>query len=769
MRGVRNVGHLVLHGSYVSSICLRAPMRPRTALAIICAVLALWSLGAPPAAAGTKRLVLLFDERPGLPGLAALDTGFIRTLTANASHHLEIYREAMDLSLFGTDATYHARLRDFLVTKYAHKQIDVAIAVMGPALDFLLNHGDGIFPGAPIIFCGVDKREISDRSLPPHVSGIFVKRNFSRTIEIALNLHPEVQRIVVVAGTSEFDARVLRDARNEFRAYEDRVEFTYMTGLPIQTLLPQASRLPPRTIMLFTTFFQDGTGAPFVPHDVVERLSAVANATIYGFVDQYLGRGIVGGSLYSLEQQGPEAAKLVLGILNGTSSPRASILEPGLNKLLFDWRQLKRWGIQESGLPEGSETRFRPLSVWEEHRTFVMAVSGALASMAAILVALLLQIARRKKVEVSLRESEERLAFSAASTNTGLWQYDLPARRLWTTAQSRAMFGLDPRSSSTPDAFLRAVHPDDRPIIAGGIGGAANGDAAHAKSIEFRIVYPSGQIHWILATTKLHVDGEGKPKRISGVFRDITMRKTAEREAEQLSERLSTIQDEERQQIALELHDSTAQHLAAASLNMMSVQKCVGPNGPTHELCSEIERNLEEATKELRTYAYLLNPPQLARDGLKAAVRRYVEGFARRTELEARLRISPEVDELPLFNQRVLLRVVQEALANVHRHASASEVSIGIKCVATWVHVVVSDNGKGMMGLVDGQSIDVSPAGVGIPGMTARLRRLGGDLRIRSGNEGTTLHGVMPARWNKIAGRPESGREYESRATSNGR
>jgi hypothetical protein len=85
---------------------------------------------------------------------------------------------------------------------------------------------------------------------------------------------------VVVAGTSEFDTRALNEARKEFRAYEDRVAFTYLIKLPLRQLLAEVSNLPPRTIVLFTTLFQDGKGEPFVPHDVLERLSGVANAPI---------------------------------------------------------------------------------------------------------------------------------------------------------------------------------------------------------------------------------------------------------------------------------------------------------------------------------------------------------------------------------------------------------------------------------------------------------------------------------------------------------
>jgi PAS domain S-box-containing protein len=405
------------------------------------------------------------------------------------------------------------------------------------------------------------------------------------------------------------------------------------------------------------------------------------------------------------------------------------------------------FGVDQSGWAGTGQVNALPAGapgLWGQHPAFLMTVGVALVLMSILSTALILQVSRRKKVEASLRESEERLTFTAASTRTGLWQYDVSTGQLWTTKQSFALFGLDPNSTPKPTAFLRTVYPADRPIIGKAIQ-AARTARAELNISEFRIRFPDGQIRWILASSKTHVDANENPSIISGMLRDITPRKTAELQSDLLSERLATIQEEERQRIAQELHDSTVQHLAAAALSMIRVQDRVADDPLAQELCANVEHCLDDATKELRTYTYLLHPPQLAKDGLRLAVRRYVEGFARRTALKADLRISRKVDQLPLPKQRALLRIVQEALANVHRHASASQVIVSIKCVGGQIHLVVSDNGKGMPGAVNGQRSKPARAGVGIPGMTARLRRLGGDLKILSGAGGTTLHGTMPA------------------------
>src|SRR5262249_9949995 len=116
-------------------------MRICSALQILCSCLIVWIAGALPASSATRNVVLLYDERPfDLPGLAALDADLVGTLTSGSTDRIEVYREAMDLSRFGSES-YKVFLRDFLRAKYADKKIDAVVAIIWPALDFLLNQG----------------------------------------------------------------------------------------------------------------------------------------------------------------------------------------------------------------------------------------------------------------------------------------------------------------------------------------------------------------------------------------------------------------------------------------------------------------------------------------------------------------------------------------------------------------------------------------------------------------------------------------------------
>ena len=129
-------------------------MRLCTALHVLGTCLLVWIAGAPPALSATRNVVLLFDERLDLPGLAALDADLVSTLASNSIDRIEVFREEMDLSRFGSDSGYKLLLRDFLRAKYANKKIEVVVAVLGPALDFCWFTETRSFLEHPSFFAG---------------------------------------------------------------------------------------------------------------------------------------------------------------------------------------------------------------------------------------------------------------------------------------------------------------------------------------------------------------------------------------------------------------------------------------------------------------------------------------------------------------------------------------------------------------------------------------------------------------------------------------
>lgn len=229
---------------------------------------------------------------------------------------------------------------------------------------------------------------------------------------------------------------------------------------------------------------------------------------------------------------------------------------------------------------------------------------------------------------------------------------------------------------------------------------------------------------------------------------DVADRVARRRAAAELDLRLLSLQEEVQQRIASDLHDSTCQHLIAASLNVMRLRRTVKDSDGREKIFDDIDASIDQAQREIRAFTYLLHPQYLLNDGLKATIEKFVDGFAARTSLKTRVRIADEVDGLSYERQRSLLRVVQEALANIFRHAQATEVTLAIKATATHFKLRIRDNGRGMPNNQPRSGPKAISFGVGIPAMRARLLQMGGVLEIHSssktGRRGTTLCALIP-------------------------
>ncbi|HKU62204.1 MAG TPA: ATP-binding protein [Gemmatimonadales bacterium] len=487
-------------------------------------------LFAAPAQAQVRRVVLLYDERTDLPGLAVLDARLTRTLTSALPGQVEVYRETMDLSRFSSPR-YPLLLKDYLRAKYEGKPIDVVITVLSPALDFMLAHGAEVFPGASIVFCGIDRRDLGARQLPAEATGVLLKREFAPTLTLALRLHPGTRRVLLVSGSSAFDHRLLEAATAEFRTAPSRPPVEYLTGLPLPALLDTLAHLPAHTVVLYSTMFADSAGRPYVPHEVVAQIARAANAPVYGFVDQYLGRGIVGGHLYSLDAHGEAAGQLALRVLAGTAASAIPPIEPAASMDMFDWRELRRWRIDERRLPAGAIVRYRSVSVWERYRPTILITAGVLLLESALIVWLLLERRVRRRAQAALRTSEARGQIAGVSLGVGFWSWDAETDRVWISEQCARLLGFDPGTEPQLGAFLAAVRPRaDGPLneaFERAIREGAPFDGEWAIGTD-----PSGAPRWIAGAVRTSEE-KGAGRRVTGALIDVTERRAAERTVEE--------------------------------------------------------------------------------------------------------------------------------------------------------------------------------------------------------------------------------------------
>lgn len=232
---------------------------------------------------------------------------------------------------------------------------------------------------------------------------------------------------------------------------------------------------------------------------------------------------------------------------------------------------------------------------------------------------------------------------------------------------------------------------------------------------------------------------------------EVHKRQASEREVEssaaslrELSLRLMQAQDEERRRIGRELHDSVGQYLSMLKMHLESLD--LSSQRSPSQMAVEIGRCVrlaDDALREVRTVSHLLYPPTLDDMGLKSAFPWFLNGFSRRSDIEASLEMDANFPRLPSDVEVALFRVLQEALNNVHRHSGSNRAFIRLYVDGQHVNLHVRDFGKGIpAGLLDDSSKD--PQGVGLRGMRERMRQLGGDLEVASSKHGTEVRASVP-------------------------
>jgi signal transduction histidine kinase len=215
---------------------------------------------------------------------------------------------------------------------------------------------------------------------------------------------------------------------------------------------------------------------------------------------------------------------------------------------------------------------------------------------------------------------------------------------------------------------------------------------------------------------------------------------------QQLSSRLMAMQDDERRRIARELHDSAGQYLAGIHMNLQALLRESSSLSRTdRERVSDSVTMSEQCTSEIRTISYLLHPPLLDEVGLASAIYWYVDGFSQRSGIRVELQIDKEIGELPDELKNALYRVVQQSLANIHRHSGSEVAQIRIKLDGQGLIAEICDKGRGipedtLQGFHDGTRLP----GVGIAGMRERIRDMGGLFEVRSSAQGTTIAVCLP-------------------------
>jgi PAS domain S-box-containing protein len=242
-------------------------------------------------------------------------------------------------------------------------------------------------------------------------------------------------------------------------------------------------------------------------------------------------------------------------------------------------------------------------------------------------------------------------------------------------------------------------------------------------------------------------DLSGRVIGASKVARDITDQKRAQEVLmeREISVRLLRLQDEERRRIARELHDGVGQLVVAIAMNASILESEKSALSPlAAKALDDNSKLIQQASKDVRTVSYLLHPPLLDEIGLASALQWYLDGFAERSKMVAKLEVTPEIKRLAPDHELCLFRVAQECLTNIHRHSGSSAVHLKLTQEMGVAKLTVADEGTGINPDIYSKVQSGRGVGMGLRGMRERLRSLGGTLEIESSENGTSVVASLP-------------------------
>ncbi|MDZ7832758.1 MAG: response regulator [Desulfobacterales bacterium] len=441
-------------------------------------------------------------------------------------------RENIDIEYMDSrkreDAAYYERLYQLYELKYQSEETarDVIITTDDNAFDFLSKYRQELFPGVPVVFCGINFFDRVKDQPERWFTGIVESDAISENIRLIEKIHPQSERVVVIADTTKLGqslSMVTRGLMDQSADIGPEVELWNQFSL--DELYTRLGRLSSDTIVFLNILQTDKNGRYFSYTDDLPHLSRICPVPVYGQWGVELGYGIVGGVLNDAGRHGRNAAKLAKRILKG-ENPAEIPIQSAVYNPEFDHAQLKRFGIKKSQLPPDSRIINQPVSFYETHREVILATSAIIAGLVIVVLTLLVNIRRRRHSESALRVSEERYR--------RFFEEDLTADFIATPEGSlidcnpafARLFGfrsiIEAIQSRLPELFASPADYETCMTMLRGQG--------HIEGYEVELIGKKGTRIHVIANLSASRGGDGTLNQIKGYLFDITERKQLEQQ-----------------------------------------------------------------------------------------------------------------------------------------------------------------------------------------------------------------------------------------------
>ncbi len=436
----------------------------------------------------------------------------------------DVHVEHLDSRRHGKER-YDVYFGDYLKNKYAAIPVAVAIVADDAAFHFFLRFRKEVFPDLPLVFCGVNNFDpvlIQGERL---VTGVNEALDIVGTVNLALELVPWAAKMVVVgsdAGQGKKNLELFHAAAPQFKRALEIIELVDVRRDEAPEVL---GRLPENTVLFRMANLREQADGDVSLQESARLLSRYTNAPVFTFWEFDIGQGAVGGIVASGLHQGRTAAELALRILEGESADAIPVVMRSPNVPMFDYAQVRRFGLDVQKLPESSVFVNKPFSFYERLKKVVWIVVAVMALMAVSIVALLVVLRTRRKSEQAIRANERFLNSLLETIPNPLFYKDSQGRYQGCNTAFAGQLGLTPEQvigrtvHDVYDAAYAAIYANkDEELL----------QHPGVQTYESRMRDSQGRVRDIVVYKATYGDGDDQAAGIVGVILDITERKHGE-------------------------------------------------------------------------------------------------------------------------------------------------------------------------------------------------------------------------------------------------
>ena len=685
-----------------------------------------------------RHVLLLYSSDRELAPHVSFTKLFLPELSRTATGPVDFIEVALQ-PVRSTRSAPDDSLVQLVEAMLAGRRPDLVVPVGGPAAAFAQRNRQRLFPAVPMLLAGVDQRFLQGGAVSANETAVAVDHEPARLVENILTVLPQTKTVFVVVGASRLEQAWLDVMKRAFQRFDSRLTFVWANELSFAEMLTRCAALPADSAILYAILSLDAKGVPHVEERALTELRAVANAPIFGLRSSQLGMGIVGGPLLSMEDLSHHTTTVALRLLDGESAHAISTPMQVLSAPAFDWRELRRWNINEWRLPPGSTVLFREPTLWQQYKSAIVAVAGVQMM---LVVALVASLARRRRAERDRREGEGRLRLLSNAAPVMMWVADpdglyLDVNRPWLEFTGRSI------EAELGSGWTNSVHPDDRPRCI-----ETHHNAFHRREafrMEYRLRRHDGEYRWVLDTGAPRFLEDGSCAGYVGSAIDVTDLTLARLALSGLSQRLIQAHEHERAWVARELQDDFCQRMIVLTTQLHGLTEApVGGNDEEiRTRVEELSRQLATVTGEVFAISDQLRSSNLQL-GLAAAARIFCKELSALHEVTLAIDDAGIPADLPNDVALSLFRVMQEAVRNAVKHSGVRQASVSLRGSRDEIQLEVVDQGVGFQ-----PDAVMNSHGLGLIGMRERLSLVHGECTIDScPGRGTRIRARVPLNGN---------------------